>query len=136
MSKFIKYLSYILFGLTAIITVLFFLDDKGMLDTFLGYAYILLGFAILSAVGLPLINMLKNPKGLKSMLKNLLVIVVVVVLAYLLASGDPLKTTLETEPTASTLKLTDTGLIITYFLFAASVIAIVGGGLVNLLKKR
>ncbi len=136
MSKFIKYLSYILFGLTAIITVLFFLDNKGMLDTFLGYAYILLGFAILSAVGLPLINMLKNPKGLKSMLKNLLVIVVVVVLAYLLASGDPLKTTLETEPTASTLKLTDTGLIITYFLFAASVIAIVGGGLVNLLKKR
>jgi Ca2+/Na+ antiporter len=136
MSKFIKYLSYILFGLTAIITILFFLDDKGMLDTFLGYAYILLGFAIISAVGLPLLNMLKNPKGLKSMLKNLLVIVVVVVLAYLLASGDPLKTTLETEPTASTLKLTDTGLIITYFLFAASVIAIVGGGLVNLLKKR
>ncbi|GAB1474734.1 hypothetical protein MASR2M69_21750 [Bacteroidota bacterium] len=136
MSKFIKYLSYILFGLAAIITILFFVDDEGMLDTFLGYAYILFGVAILTAVGMPLLQMLKNPKAMKSMLKNLIIVVVVVVLAYLLASGDPLKTTLEVEPTASTLKLTDTGLIITYFLFAASIVAIVGGGLFNLLKKR
>jgi len=136
MSKFVKYLSYILFGIAAILTVLFFVDQEGVLDTFLGYSYVLFGIAILTAVGMPLLQMLKNPKAMKKMIKNFVIVVVIVGLAYMLASGDPLKANLEFEPTASSLKLTDTGLIITYFLFAASIVAIVGGGLFNLLKKR
>ncbi len=136
MSKLIKYLSYILFGLAAIITVAFFLNKEGMLDTFLGYAYILLGVAILTAVGLPFIQMLRNPKALKKMLKNILIVIAVVVIAYFLASGDPLPGNLNIETTSSTLKMTDTGLIITYFLFIAAIVAIVGGGMLNLLKKR
>ncbi|MDP3437033.1 MAG: hypothetical protein Q8S04_07300 [Bacteroidales bacterium] len=136
MSKFIKYLSYILLGLAVVITIAFFTNKEGMIDTFLGYAYLLLGVALVLALGLPLLQMISNPKSLKKVLYSLILVVVVVGLAYLLASGDPLATTLDKEPTASTLKITDTGLIITYLLFAASVTAIIAGGIINLVKNR
>lgn len=136
MSKFIKYLSYILLGLAVVITLAFFTNKEGMLDTFLGYAYLLFGVAIVLALGLPLLQMVGNPKSIKKVLSGLIVVVVVVGLAYVLASGDPLATTLESEPTAATLKITDTGLIITYLLFFVSIAAIVAGGVINMVKNR
>jgi hypothetical protein len=136
MSKFIKYLSYILLGLAVVITIAFFTNKDGMIDTFLGYAYLLLGVALVLALGLPLLQMIGNPKSFKKVLYSLIVVVVVVGLAYVLASGDPLATTLDKEPTASTLKITDTGLIITYLLFGASVTAIIAGGIINMVKNR
>ena len=136
MSKFIKYLSYILLGLAVVITIVFFINKEGMLDTFLGYAYLLFGVAIVLALGLPLLQMVGNPKSFKKVLYNLIIVVVVVGLAYLLASGDPLATTLPEEPSAATLKITDTGLIITYLLFFVSITAIVAGALVNMVKNR
>jgi len=136
MSKFIKYLSYILLGLAVVITIAFFTNKEGMIDTFLGYAYLLFGVALVLALGLPLLQMISNPKSLKKVLYSLILVVVVVGIAYTLASGDPLATTLDKEPTASTLKITDTGLIITYLLFAASVTAIIAGAVINMVKNR
>ncbi len=136
MSKFIKYLSYILLGLAVVITIAFFTNKEGMIDTFLGYAYLLFGVAIVLALGLPLLQMIGNPKSIKKAIYSLILVVVVVGLAYMLASGDPLMTTLENEPTASTLKITDTGLIITYLLFLVSITAIVAGGVINMVKNR
>ncbi len=136
MSKFIKYLSYILLGLAVVITIAFFTNKDGMIDTFLGYSYLLFGVAIVLALGLPLLQMISNPKSFKKALYGLIVVVVVVGLAYVLASGDPLATTLDQEPTASTLKITDTGLIITYLLFFVSITAIVAGAVINMVKNR
>jgi len=137
MSKLIKYLSYILLGLGALLTVLFFFNSGGMIDTYLAYGYILFGVAVTLAIVLPLLSVINNPKSLKKILLSLVVVVVVVGLAYMLASGNPLtNVSIEPEPSASTLKITDTGLIITYFLFGASVLAIVAGALVNMVKNR
>ncbi|HBG25097.1 MAG: hypothetical protein A2X17_02560 [Bacteroidetes bacterium GWF2_41_61] len=136
MSKFIKYLSYILLGLAVVITIAFFTNKDGMIDTFLGYAYILFGVAIVLALGLPLMQMVGNPKSIKKVIYSLVLVVVVVGFSYMIASGDPLTTTLENEPTAATLKITDTGLIITYLLFFVSISAIVAGGVINMVKNR
>jgi phosphoglycerol transferase MdoB-like AlkP superfamily enzyme len=119
-----------------VITIAFFTNKDGMIDTFLGYAYLLFGVALVLALGLPLLQMVGNPKSFKKVLFSLIVVVVVVGLAYVLASGDPLAATLDKEPTASTLKITDTGLIITYLLFGASVTAIIAGGIINMVKNR
>jgi Ca2+/Na+ antiporter len=137
MSKFVKYISYLLIGIAAVITVAFFLNKEAMQDTFLFYGYILFGIAVLAAIVMPLFNMLDNPKSFKKILINLLIVVVVVGVAYLLASGDPLQNTnITPEPTANTLKITDTGLILVYILFAISVTAIVAGSVVNMVKNR
>ena len=132
-----KYLSYLLLGLGVLLTVLFFLNTDGMTDTYLVYAYILFGVAVTLAIVLPLLNVINNPKSLKKILLSLVVVVVVVGLAYMLASGNPLtNVSIDPEPSAATLKVTDTGLIITYFLFGAAVLAIFAGALVNMVKNR
>ncbi len=137
MSKLMKYLSYLLLGLGVLLTVLFFLNTDGMTDTYLMYAYILFAVAVTLAIVLPLLNVINNPKSLKKILLSLVVVVVVVGLAYMLASGNPLTNVIiEPEPSPATLKVTDTGLIITYFLFGASVLAIFAGALVNMVKNR
>ncbi len=137
MSKFVNYISYILLGLAVVITVLFFINQQNMLDTFLGYGYVLLGIAALLAVGLPLLGMFSNPKGFKKILINLAIVVVVVGLSYALASGDPLaNTNINPEPSASTLKITDTGLLITYILFGVAIISILAGSLINMVRNR
>ncbi|PKO98585.1 MAG: hypothetical protein CVU13_09120 [Bacteroidetes bacterium HGW-Bacteroidetes-8] len=122
--------------MAVVITIAFFTNKEGMIDTFLGYAYLLFGVAIVLALGLPLLQMIGNPKSIKKVIYSLILVVVVVGLAYMLASGDPLTTTLDKEPTASTLKITDTGLIITYLLFFVSITAIVAGGVINMVKNR
>ncbi|MDP3398346.1 MAG: hypothetical protein Q8S23_04295 [Bacteroidales bacterium] len=137
MSKFVKYITYLLIGLAVIITIAFFSNKEAMLDTFLFYGYILFGIAAVAAIGMPLFNMIDNPKSFKKILINLLIVVVVVGVAYLLASGDPLSNVnITPEPTANTLKITDTGLILVYILFGLSVISIIAGSVVNMVRNR
>ncbi len=137
MSKFVKYISYLLLGLAVIITIAFFSNQDGMLDTFLFYGYILLGVAAVTAIAMPLFNMIENPQSFKKIMVNLLIVVVVVGIAYLLASGDALQNVnINPEPTANTLKITDTGLNLVYILFGISIISIVVGSVVNLVRNR
>ncbi len=50
---------------------------------------------------LPLMQMVGNPKSIKKVIYSLVLVVVVVGSPYMIASGDPLTTTLENEPTAA-----------------------------------
>lgn len=137
MTKFVKYISYLLLGIAVIITIAFFSNQKSMLDTFLFYGYILFGVAALAAIVMPLFNMIDNPKSFKKILVNLLIVIVVVGVAYLLASGNPLaNTNITPEPTANTLKITDTGLNLVYILFGISVISILAGSVINMVRNR
>ncbi|AGY53116.1 hypothetical protein BRDCF_p489 [Bacteroidales bacterium CF] len=43
---------------------------------------------------------------------------------------------IENQPSEQTLKLTDTGLIVTYILVAVSIITIVGGSVKSILDKK
>jgi len=138
MAKYAKYILYLLFGLGVVFTVAFLINTESdsMLDTYLSYAYILFGLALLLAIVLPLIGMIENPKSIKNMLFGLILAVVVIGISYLAASGDPVPVNTTTEPTALTYKITDTGLILVYILLAVSFISIAAGSIVNLVKNR
>ncbi|MHC1689421.1 MAG: hypothetical protein AB9833_01135 [Bacteroidales bacterium] len=136
MSKLGKYILYTLMAISIVFVVAFFVNQDAVLDSFLYYAYILFGVALLAVICLPLINLFDNPKGIKKIISSLLVVVVLVGVSYLLSSGDPLTNKPNLNPTESVLKMTDTGLIMTYFLAAAAVLSIGVGGVLSIIRNR
>lgn len=138
MAKYVKYILYLLFGLGVLLSVLFVsnTENMGMLDIYIYYAYILFGLGTVLAVVLPLISMIQNPKSIKKMLFGIILAVAVVGISYLAASGNPVPVNLSTEPTALTFKITDTGLILVYILLTVSIVSIVTGSIVNMVKNR
>ena len=92
-------------------------------DTVLIWAYILFGIAAIAAIIFPLINVIKNPASAKNILIVLLVFGILITISYLLSSGEPISF-LKVDVTAKTLKIVDTGLIITYIFAAVAFLGI------------
>ena len=136
MTKLGKYILYTLMAISIVFVVAFFVNQDAVLDSFLYYAYILFGVALLAVICLPLINLFGNPKGVKKILSSLLGVVVLVGVSYLLSSGDPIVNKPNLEASESVLKMTDTGLIMTYFLAAAAVLSIGVGGVLSIIRNR
>ncbi|MDD2491990.1 MAG: hypothetical protein PHV12_07350 [Bacteroidales bacterium] len=136
MTKFSKYLLYVLMAVSLVFIIGFFVNQDSMLDSLLYYTYALIGIAVLAALILPLINLLGNPKGLKKMLMSLILVVVFVGIAYLLSSGEPLQVKTNIEASESVLRMTDAGLILVYIMSAVAFVAILSGGLVRLVRNR
>ena len=152
MSKFLKILMIALLILSAGAIVAFYIQNTtgifalsnlseaisstNMLDGLLGWTYILLFAAIILVFVLSIINMAGNRKALKRTGLLQILTIVLVVVSYVLASGDPVAVNLATEPTAGELKMTDTLLILTYLLMAGSFIALIWGGAKKLIQNR
>lgn len=140
-----KYISFIGYGLLAasVIIVIAFLassnftvEEYPMVDTILNWTYFMLVLAGVSAVALPMMNILKNPKAMLRSLIGFGVVAVVVLVCYLMADTTPVVTVAKDvfdNPVA--LLLSDTGLYATYFAFAVAVVAIVGGELFKVFKR-
>lgn len=97
-------------------------------DALLNFAYICVILAIIAVVIVGVAVSAANDK--KSILRlgiGLLAIVVVCFLVYLIAPGTPAKGLTVDQPSAGTLKLTDTVLYLAYFLALLAVAAIVVG---------
>ena len=152
MSKFLKILMITLLVLSVGVIAVFYVQNTSgifalsnlseavsstnMLDGLLGWTYILLFAAIILVIVLSVINMAGNPKALKRTGFVLILSIVLIVVSYVLASGDPVAANLATEPTAGELKMTDTLLILTYLLMAGSFIAVIWGGAKKLIQNR
>lgn len=136
MSKYTKYILYVLFAVSLVFIIGFFVNQDAMLDSFLYFAYILVGIALLAAFILPMINLFSNPKGLKKMLMFFLLAAVMIGVSYAFASSDPLVVKIDVEASKSTLKLTDAGLILTYILSAFAFLSIMLGGVVKMVRNR
>lgn len=152
MSKFLKILMIALLILSAGAIVAFYIQNTtgifalsnlseaisstNMLDGLLGWTYILLFAAIILVFVLSIINMAGNRKALKRTGLLLILTIVLIVVSYVLASGDPVAVNLATEPTAGELKMTDTLLILTYLLMVGSFIALIWGGAKKLIQNR
>ena len=131
-----KYLEIVLLVVSAVIFAVFFMsaDKTGiMLDGYLGWAYILLATAAVTALAFPLVNAFKSKSGLKALLLLIVGLVVVFGGMYLLAPGTPIE--VNTQVTDSVFKFTDTALYITYLFIGASVLAIVWSIVRNAIKK-
>lgn len=97
-------------------------------SAFLNWAYILFGVAIVAALIFPIIRLVTRPKEAIKTLIGLLIVIVLVVIAWALADGTPLKLVgyTGTDNVPSMLIFTDTILYTMYFLFAGAILAILG----------
>lgn len=97
-------------------------------SSLLNWSYILCGIAIIAAIIFPVIRLVTRPKeALKSFL-GLAAIVVLVLIAYAMADGTPMKIVGYTGPdnVPSMLLFSDTIIYTMYFLFIAAILAILG----------
>lgn len=147
-----QYFFYALLAISVVLTVIFFVktgnidqDDSvgkqmsdlgSILDTFFYWAYVLVAFAVLFAVGLPLINIVSNPKkGIKS-LAAVAIFAVLAIVAYQFADGTILDIAgykgFDNIP--SRLKFTDTIIFSVYAMVAASLVAVIYAEISKLFK--
>ena len=135
--KLVKYLSYLLLAVSAVLVIAFYAmgTPESMVSTVLGWAYILLGLALVSMLVLPLFFR-DGKKTNKSTLVAYGIFAVVVLVAVLFSSDAPLEgVTTSVEPSASDLKFTDGGVMAAGLLIAVSFVAIIVGSLKNMFSK-
>lgn len=135
--KLVKYLSYLLLAVSAVLIVLFYAQGtpESMVSTILGWAYILLGVAIVSMLVLPLFFR-SGKKTQKSTLIAVAIFAVVVIFAVATSSSAPLEgVATSVEPSASDLKFTDGAVMSAGLLIAVAFIAIIVGSLKGMFNK-
>lgn len=134
--KYLKYLLYILLLVSAALILIFYGSGfaDSMVTMVLNWSAVLIGAALVGTLCMPLF--FSSGKGMKGSLIKLGVVVVLCVVSYVFASGDPVQTSVSVEPTATALKLTDTGLVMTTILFVVALLAIFSGGIISTIRNR
>ncbi len=141
MNKLAKISLFALIAISVVMTVLYFMNIdgnnvEGWTYAFLDWAYIMIALAILLIIALPLLTIKQRKINFKSIILILVGTVVILGGAYLLAPATPVVLASGTVHEGSAVKLTETGLLVTYFLIAVAFISIVGGSLYNALRKN
>ena len=128
-NKIFKWTMVLLIVISVVLLVVGFAAGwkEGNVDTLLAWTYIMVGLAIAAVVIVGLvIGAINDPKSLVRLGIGLVVVAAVCFVTYLIAPGSPAMGMLE-QPSAGTLKLTDTILYLTYFAGIAAVLSIVVG---------
>ncbi len=125
-------------GITVVLAVIFYagdvvegtqgnLEEPVITETFIHWAYLLMGLAAGLTVIFSVLNLVLNPQGAKKALVAILGTGVVVFVAWLLADDTVLNLPHYTgdDNVPSTLKMVDTGLFTTYLLAGLAVVAII-----------
>jgi hypothetical protein len=148
-NKLTLILLWVLMGLTAIFALIFFLggvvpgtegtryEEPVITNSFIIYAYVLFGIAILISLFFTVRNFVLNPKGLRLSLITLGIAVILVGIAALLADNTVLDLPhyKGKDNIPRTLFLTDVGLFVAYFLLALAFLAIIYSVISRYFKK-
>ncbi|MBR5104568.1 MAG: hypothetical protein IKV05_07795 [Bacteroidales bacterium] len=140
-AKIIKWILAVLFVVGIVFSFYGFIvgfesNGNAPVDNMLYCAYAFALITIAAVVfGVVVIGGINNPKSLLKLLAGLLAIVAVVAVAYVLAPGTPAVGYLGDPVSDSTLKLTDTMLNLTYFLFGGALLALVAGWVIGAIRK-
>lgn len=143
MSKISTIVLYILAGISIILAGLFFLGPKAMVngvedvplrfDINLLWAVVLFVLTVLITIFFSIEYLITHPKSLKGAAISLVSGIVLLVIAYLFASGDPVVGA--KEPVSSSLsKWVDVGLIVTYILGGVAIFAMIASEIYRALK--
>ncbi len=112
-------------------------DDNGTVDPLLFWAYIMVGIALFCILIVGLFLAIKNnPKVLVKYGLVLVGIAALCLVCYLLAKGAPAVGLTTDQPSAGTLKLTDTILNLTYVTGAAAIVAIIIGEIIMAIRNK
>jgi hypothetical protein len=148
-NKLTLILLWVLMGLTVIFAVIFFIggvvpgtegtryEEPKITNSFIIYAYVLFGIALLITLFFTVRNFVLNPKGLKLTLIALVIGVVLIGIAALMADNTVLDLPhyKGKDNVPRTLFLTDVGLYLAYFLLALSFLAIIYSVISRYFKK-
>ena len=140
-AKIIKWILAVLFVVGVVFSfygfaVGFESNGNAPVDNILYCAYAFALVTIAAVVfGVVVIGGINNPKSLLKLLAGLVAIVAVVAVAYVLAPGTPAVGYLGDPVSDGTLKLTDTMLNLTYFLFGGALLALVAGWIIGAIRK-
>jgi hypothetical protein len=140
-AKIIKWILAVLFVVGIVFSFYGFLvgfesNGNAPVDNMLYCAYAFALITIAAVVfGVVVIGGINNPKSLLKLLAGLVAIVAVVAVAYVLAPGTPAVGYLGDPVSDGTLKLTDTMLNLTYFLFGGALLALVAGWVIGATRK-
>ena len=135
--KLVKYLSYLLLGVSAALIIAFYAmgTPETMVSTILNWAYILVGIALVSMLVLPLFFR-SGKKTEKSTLIAYGIFALVVLVAVFFSSDAALEgVTTSVEPSAQDLKFTDGAVMSAGLLIAVAFIAILVGSLKGMFNK-
>ena len=112
-------------------------DDNGTVDPLLFWAYIMVGIALFCILIVGLFLAIKNnPKVLVKYGLVLVGIAALCFVCYMLAKGAPAVGLTTDQPSAGTLKLTDTILNLTYITGAAAIVSILVGEIVMAIRNK
>lgn len=144
MKKLPKIFLYAALLISVVLTVLYYMNgtEAGTLacDTwtvwYLNWGYVLVALALLLVVLLPLFNIGNGGGNLKKSILIIVGFVALMALSWFLASPAAPVVTIETMPSAQTIKITDAGLIFTYILVALAILSIFAGSVVNSLRNK
>ncbi|MFP4023943.1 MAG: hypothetical protein ACLFVR_05395 [Thiohalospira sp.] len=134
MNKILRIVLIILLAVSAVMGILFYSGGEDIsgqpvyTNTFIVWAYILTGIAIVFAIIFPIFQMIKNPKAAVKSLLGLLVVAVVIFVAYAVASGEKLGITnpeLMKYDVPGTLKYAGTLLNSVYFLAGLAILSMI-----------
>ncbi|MDT3356636.1 MAG: hypothetical protein LIR35_03485 [Bacteroidota bacterium] len=111
-------------------------DDNGTVDPLLNWTYVVIGIALFCVIVVStVVSAMNDPKSLVKLGIGLAAIAVVCFVVYLLSPGnEALNLTVE-QPSATTLKLTDTVLNLTYLTGALAIAAIIFGEIWRAVRK-
>ena len=111
-------------------------DDNGTVDPLLNWTYVVIGIALFCVIVVStVVSAMNDPKSLVKLGIGLAAIAAVCFVVYLLSPGnEALNLTVE-QPSATTLKLTDTVLNLTYLTGALAIAAIIFGEIWRAVRK-
>lgn len=135
--KLLNLIRYALLGLSVLVVLAWIVmgAQDAQVGMMLWWGFALLVAAVALIVLLPLVNMIKNPKGAMRSMVGLAIVVVLFVLFYALGSGEAVpKSAGGFFEDVVQNKLSDAGLFMTYAAMAGTIIAAVLGEVRNAFK--
>lgn len=147
--KLTNYISWALMAITLVFVILFYFggvvagtegtrfEEPKVTNSFINYAYILIGITLALTIFFTVRNLILNPKGLKLTLIAFGVGVVLVIIAALFADDTVLNLPhyKGKDNVPRTLLWTDIGLYVAYFLVGLAVLAILYSEISKYFKK-
>lgn len=142
----VKIFTWGLMGVSVIVALVFFFrisnadpsQEAAIAESFILWAFILLGIAAFISVIFPLINFALNPKNATKAIVGLAAVALVFVVGYIMADTTPIVTAASASnldfSDPSVLRLADTGILATYILFGVAVLALLFTGVRSLTK--
>ncbi len=134
-SKLLQWFLYLLLAVSAILTVLFYVDSDSNTDVYIYWSYVLLGITVVVTIVASLAGMLLKPKSAVKILILAGIMVVIGIVSYSMSGNEFSAIWLEQKDvTVATSRIVGAGLFFSYFLAALAVLAIVVASIARIFK--